>query len=78
MKKRRWNSCNVLYVGADSRQLWEFAVGKGGIVRDPVVQQRVVEEISAAADALGLKRAGVTESPIAGMEGNREFLIHLR
>jgi len=53
-------------------------VGKGGIVRDPAVQQRVVEEIFAAADALGLKRVGMTESPIAGMEGNREFLIHLR
>ena len=53
-------------------------VGKGGIVRDASVQQRVVEEISAAADALGLKRSGMTESPIAGMEGNREFLIRLR
>ncbi|MDB6110508.1 MAG: Fimbrial assembly family protein, partial [Pedosphaera sp.] len=30
LKKPRWNSCNVLQVGADSRQLWEFAAGKGG------------------------------------------------
>ena len=52
-------------------------VGKGGIVRDEPVQQRVVEEVTAAADALGLTRAGMTESPIAGMEGNREFLVHL-
>jgi predicted rRNA methylase YqxC with S4 and FtsJ domains len=37
-----------------------------------------VAEITEAADALGLTRAGLTESPIAGMEGNREFLIHLR
>ena len=53
-------------------------VGKGGIVRDAAVQARVLEEVSAAADALGLKRAGMTESPITGMEGNREFLLHLR
>lgn len=53
-------------------------VGKGGIVRDAAVQARVIEEITAAADALGLSRAGMTESPIAGMEGNREFLLHLR
>jgi 23S rRNA (cytidine1920-2'-O)/16S rRNA (cytidine1409-2'-O)-methyltransferase len=53
-------------------------VGKGGIVRDAAVQSRVVEEIVAAADALGLRRSGLTESPIAGMEGNREFLLHLR
>jgi len=53
-------------------------VGKGGIVRDEAVQLRVVEEVTAAANALGLTRAGMTESPIAGMEGNREFLVHLK
>jgi 23S rRNA (cytidine1920-2'-O)/16S rRNA (cytidine1409-2'-O)-methyltransferase len=53
-------------------------VGKGGIVRDPSVHARVVEEVVTAADALGLRRAGTTESPIAGMEGNREYLIHLQ
>jgi 23S rRNA (cytidine1920-2'-O)/16S rRNA (cytidine1409-2'-O)-methyltransferase len=53
-------------------------VGKGGIVRDESVHARVVEEVAAAAHALGLSRAGLTESPITGMEGNREFLMHLR
>jgi 23S rRNA (cytidine1920-2'-O)/16S rRNA (cytidine1409-2'-O)-methyltransferase len=53
-------------------------VGKGGIIRDQAVQARVVEEVVSAADALGLVRFGVTDSPIAGMEGNREFLLHLR
>ena len=52
-------------------------VGKGGIVRDPSVHARVLEEVASAADALGLRRAGTTESPIAGMEGNREYLLHL-
>ena len=53
-------------------------VGRGGIVRDAGVQARVVEEVTAAANALGLTRAAMVESPIAGMEGNREFLVHLR
>ena len=53
-------------------------VGAGGIVRDAAVHARVVEEIVAAANALGLGRAGMTESPILGMEGNREFLLHFR
>ena len=53
-------------------------VGKGGIVRDPDVHARVVEDITRAADTLGLRRFGMVESPIAGMEGNREFLLHLR
>ena len=53
-------------------------VGKGGLVRDPDVHARVVEEVAAAASALGLRRIQVTESPITGSEGNREFLLHLR
>ena len=52
-------------------------VGKGGIVRDDAVRARVVDEIVAARIALGLTRAGLSESPITGMEGNREFLLHL-
>jgi 23S rRNA (cytidine1920-2'-O)/16S rRNA (cytidine1409-2'-O)-methyltransferase len=53
-------------------------VGKGGIVRDADVQARVVTDVAAAAEALGFTRAGGAESPITGMEGNREFLLHLR
>jgi 23S rRNA (cytidine1920-2'-O)/16S rRNA (cytidine1409-2'-O)-methyltransferase len=53
-------------------------VGKGGIVRDPAVHQRVLGEVSAEAAGLGLLTVGTTPSPIEGMEGNREFLIHLR
>ena len=52
-------------------------VGSGGIVRDDEVQARVVDEITGHALALGLTRAGLSESPITGMEGNREFLLHL-
>jgi 23S rRNA (cytidine1920-2'-O)/16S rRNA (cytidine1409-2'-O)-methyltransferase len=52
-------------------------VGKGGIVRDDEVRMRVVEEVAAAAAAAGLARIAVTESPIAGMEGNRELLMQL-
>jgi 23S rRNA (cytidine1920-2'-O)/16S rRNA (cytidine1409-2'-O)-methyltransferase len=52
-------------------------VGKGGIVRDPAVHQRVLDEVIAEAARLGLASRGVTPSPIEGMEGNREFLLHL-
>lgn len=53
-------------------------VGKGGIVRDDSVHARVSAEVVAAADALGLVRAGLIDSPITGMEGNKEFLLWLR
>jgi 23S rRNA (cytidine1920-2'-O)/16S rRNA (cytidine1409-2'-O)-methyltransferase len=49
-------------------------VGKGGVVRDPLQHARVVEEVSACARALGLRVRGVTESPVTGADGNREFL----
>ncbi|HVL67808.1 MAG TPA: TlyA family RNA methyltransferase [Vicinamibacterales bacterium] len=53
-------------------------VGKGGIVRDEAVHARVLTDVTAAADTLGLKRLGLVESPITGMEGNREFLAWFR
>lgn len=53
-------------------------VGKGGIVRNPDVHVRVVEEVAIAADALGLTQLSTTASPILGAEGNQEFFLHLR
>ena len=53
-------------------------VGKKGIVRDPDVHARVVEQVTAAAAGFGLERLAMTPSPITGAEGNREFLLHLR
>jgi 23S rRNA (cytidine1920-2'-O)/16S rRNA (cytidine1409-2'-O)-methyltransferase len=49
-------------------------VGGGGIVRDVAKRLRVIEEVNAAAWELGLKVIGVIESPIAGAEGNVEYL----
>jgi 23S rRNA (cytidine1920-2'-O)/16S rRNA (cytidine1409-2'-O)-methyltransferase len=53
-------------------------VGKGGLVTDPIVQARVVDEVMRAAAMSGLETIAQTPSPIAGQEGNREFLLHLR
>ena len=54
-------------------------VGKGGIVKDPAQHQRVVNEVNAAAESLGVSSGGVIESPIRGAEGNAEFLaLYLR
>jgi 23S rRNA (cytidine1920-2'-O)/16S rRNA (cytidine1409-2'-O)-methyltransferase len=52
-------------------------VGKGGVVRDEEKQRQVVERVSLLAESLGLRVKGVTESPILGPKGNREFLIWL-
>ena len=50
-------------------------VGKGGVVRDPAVHERVCAEISLWIEAQGWEVQGVTPSPITGPEGNVEFLI---
>ena len=51
-------------------------VGKGGIVREPELHQEVVDTISSwLAEQPGWHVLGVTESPITGAEGNKEFLI---
>jgi 23S rRNA (cytidine1920-2'-O)/16S rRNA (cytidine1409-2'-O)-methyltransferase len=53
-------------------------VGRGGLVTDPAVHDRVVERVTVAAAAVGLSRVALIESPITGAEGNREFLLHCR
>lgn len=53
-------------------------VGRGGLVKDAAVHDRVIAEVTAAAAEVGLRRAGVIESPITGAHGNQEFLMHLR
>lgn len=54
-------------------------VGKGGVVRDPALHQTVIDRITAWFGALpGWSVLGVTDSPILGPEGNKEFLIAAR
>jgi len=53
-------------------------VGKGGVVRSSQEHERVIAEIKEFAMEVGYYVAGVTESPLLGPKGNREFLIHLR
>jgi len=50
-------------------------VGKGGVVRDPAVHERVVEDVCGALRGLGFAVLGSTPSPLLGPAGNREFLV---
>jgi len=50
-------------------------VGKGGVVRDPAVHERVCSEAAAWVESQGWRVLGVVESPITGPEGNVEFLL---
>ena len=53
-------------------------VGKGGIIRDPAVHQRVCDEVRDWLETSGWVVEGLAPSPITGTEGNVEFLINAR
>jgi 23S rRNA (cytidine1920-2'-O)/16S rRNA (cytidine1409-2'-O)-methyltransferase len=50
-------------------------VGKGGVVRDPAVHERVCDETRSWVETQGWTVLGITPSPITGPEGNVEFLL---
>ena len=52
-------------------------VGKGGVVRDAEQHRKVIESVRGLAEGLGLDVRGVTESPVLGPKGNKEFLIFI-
>ena len=60
----------------------QFEAGRAevrkGVIHDEAVHARVLDEIAAAAAAIGLTRVASTPSPITGQKGNVEFLLHLR
>ena len=53
-------------------------VGKGGIVRDPAARRLAIDRVTEAAKSLGAADLDLIDSPIRGMEGNHEYLLHAR
>ncbi|MGX7679624.1 TlyA family RNA methyltransferase [Jatrophihabitans sp. DSM 45814] len=53
-------------------------LGKGGVVRDPLLRAETVLAVATAAERLGWGTAGVAKSPLPGPSGNIEFFLWLR
>jgi len=53
-------------------------VGKGGIVREPDLHQRVQDEVTLFMQSSGFEVIGTAASPLPGARGNREFFIYAR
>lgn len=53
-------------------------VGKGGVVREKEKHDMVLTDLEHFMAGLGLKVGGITDSPVLGAKGNREFLMFLR
>jgi len=51
-------------------------IGKGGIVRDPAAHQLAIDRVVECVTEIGGTGLEVIDSPIHGMEGNKEFLLH--
>jgi 23S rRNA (cytidine1920-2'-O)/16S rRNA (cytidine1409-2'-O)-methyltransferase len=52
-------------------------VGKGGVVRDETVRLEAVRRVREGLSALGMRDAGVVESPVRGQKGNVEYFLVL-
>ncbi len=52
-------------------------VGKGGVVKDPAVRARVVEDIKAFFGTRGYQIHGTVTSPILGPKGNEEYILFM-
>ena len=53
-------------------------VGKGGVVRDPALHAEVLADLQSRANQWQLEVRGVTESPLRGPKGNKEFLLYVQ
>lgn len=52
-------------------------IGKGGVVRDPVIRERVVRDVAGFFTDRGYGVRGVSPSPILGPKGNEEYLLFM-
>ena len=67
--------CQLIALIKPQFEVGRAEVGKGGVVRDEVLHERVCGEVSAWLEGLGWQVQGIVRSPITGPEGNVEFLI---
>ena len=67
--------CRLVALIKPQFEVGRAEVGKGGVVRDAALHQRVCNEVQAWLEQTGWQVQGITESPIKGPEGNVEFLI---
>ena len=67
--------CRLVALIKPQFEVGRAEVGKGGVVRDPALHERVCGEVRDWLEQSGWTVQGIVESPIKGPEGNIEFLI---
>jgi 23S rRNA (cytidine1920-2'-O)/16S rRNA (cytidine1409-2'-O)-methyltransferase len=72
------NKAQILALIKPQFEVAKEEVGKGGVVQDPAIHDRVVQDISGFCESLNLEIEGTCASSILGPAGNREFFILAR
>jgi len=72
------NEAQILALIKPQFEVAREEVGKGGVVQDPAIHDRVVQDISGFCKSLNFEVKGTCASPILGPAGNREFFILAR
>jgi 23S rRNA (cytidine1920-2'-O)/16S rRNA (cytidine1409-2'-O)-methyltransferase len=72
------DNCQLVALIKPQFEVGKGEVGKGGVVRDPALHERVCGEVRQWLENAGWQVQGIVESPITGPEGNVEFLIAAR
>ena len=67
--------CRLVALIKPQFEVGKGEVGKGGVVRDPALHERVCGEVRDWLEGEGWTIQGIVESPITGPEGNVEFLV---
>jgi len=67
--------CRLVALIKPQFEVGRAEVGKGGVVRDAALHERVCGEVQGWLEQSGWQVQGIVESPIKGPEGNVEFLI---
>ncbi len=67
--------CRLVALIKPQFEVGKGEVGKGGVVRDAVARQAALDSVVAWLTTRGWSVRGTTESPIAGGDGNVEYLL---
>ncbi|MGZ3172348.1 MAG: TlyA family RNA methyltransferase [Croceibacterium sp.] len=70
--------CQLVVLIKPQFEVGREEVGKGGVVRDPALHERVCGDVRQWLESSGWSVQGIVESPITGPEGNVEFLVSAR
>ena len=66
--------CPIICLIKPQYEVGKGLVGKGGVVRDPVLHAAVIKDLTTAFSKLRLRQLGIIPSPILGPKGNQEYL----